>query len=741
MSAYSFYKHNDNTAWSELHNIRRDLATLGELDDALQRTRAFLATFSRFPGTAQLDEIENDYVLMRDFMLKGYQDDRRPQLYHGLVCRLFRLLCDVELAYRRVNDATMASRRQTDSQIDLDETRSRLEAFVSDVAMLSLELEGSRAEKQRGVYAEHQQYVQGLFEDIVFSPQWSHDFARQVADMVLSPTVDTADAQVMVSAVMLSAMNIVDPEKLLALLQIYREAADVKVRQRALVGWVFALDEETPELFGQIHQQIDELLDRPEVRQELQELQMQVVYCQNAERDNARLQQDIMPSLLRNQNLEITRFGIREKMDDPLEDILHPDADDRKMEELEKSVRKMNDMRKQGADIYFGGFSQMKRFPFFYTLCNWFMPFYLEHPQLAHLPAALLSSGMMKQLFQAGPFCDSDKYSFALGFSNVFNNLPGNIRDMLLNGEATMEIAGGDDIDHNEPSLIRRMYLQDLYRFFRLSDRRKTFVDPFDSSHDYLFIDGEAYQEKMGHEARNVQKFLLKQERYGSLKVLHDVYFSPSNIDDLMMKATLAMHDGRYLEAQVTYAHVCELEPDNVKARKGYALASFYAEDYHDAAEQYQSLADLYPANRSYALNLAIALINDEQAEEGVKTLFKLAYEYPDDLNIKRAMAWGQLWLKNTAQAEKLYEEILAAPHKAPADYLNAGYSKWFVGDIVEAVALMKNYLDAASSEQEGDRRFQLFNKLTEDRELLDQYHIPKVDRKLMVDLVTQLYR
>jgi hypothetical protein len=153
------------------------------------------------------------------------------------------------------------------------------------------------------------------------------------------------------------------------------------------------------------------------------------------------------------------------------------------------------------------------------------------------------------------------KYSFALGFSNVFNNLPGNIRDMLLNGEATMEIAGGDDIDHNEPSLIRRMYLQDLYRFFRLSDRRKTFVDPFDSSHDYLFIDGEAYQEKMGHEARNVQKFLLKQERYGSLKVLHDVYFSPTNIDDLMMKATLAMHDGRYLEAQVTYATCASWSP------------------------------------------------------------------------------------------------------------------------------------------------------------------------------------
>ena len=85
------------------------------------------------------------------------------------------------------------------------------------------------------------------------------------------------------------------------------------------------------------------------------------------------------------------------------------------MEELEASFQKISDMQKRGADIYFGGFSHMKRFSFFYTLCNWFMPFYTEHPQLQHLTQGLLQSNFIKQLMLHGPFCDSDKYSFTLG--------------------------------------------------------------------------------------------------------------------------------------------------------------------------------------------------------------------------------------------------------------------------------------------------------------------------------------
>ena len=63
-----------------------------------------------------------------------------------------------------------------------------------------------------------------------------------------------------------------------------------------------------------------------------------------------------------------------------MEDILHPGASEERMEKLEATYRRMMDMQKQGADIYFGGFSQMKRFPFFYDISNWLVPFYIQHP-------------------------------------------------------------------------------------------------------------------------------------------------------------------------------------------------------------------------------------------------------------------------------------------------------------------------------------------------------------------------
>jgi tetratricopeptide (TPR) repeat protein len=740
MATDNYTTQGNQSRWHQLQSIRKNLVEERDLGLGLQRTSQFLTMFSRFPSSGMIDDIENDYVLMRDFMLKGYQDNQRPQLYHALLERLFRYLSDAELACRQQYDATMSASAWMDKSIDMEDVRRHLEEFVSEAAMISLEPDAVRSQKHRQLYADHLSYMKDLFDAILASPQWSHDTGMQAVDVLTSPTVDTADVQMLVSALMLSAMNIPDPEKVMALLDIYRLSADARVRQRALIGWVFALDQNALELFEQVRQKVQALLDSPAVRQELQELQMQVVYCQNAERDNARLRNDIMPTLLKNQNLEITRFGIKEKMDDPLEDILHPDADDRKMEALEESIRKMNDMRKQGADIYFGGFSQMKRFPFFYTLCNWFMPFTLDHPQLAHLPEMLRDSVMIKQLFSTGPFCDSDKFSFALGLTNVFGSLPDNIRQMLLNGEARMEIPGSEDLDQNAPSVIRRMYLQDLYRFFKLSDRRHAFADPFASNDGHLFMDQPLYKERLANEARNVQMFLLRQERYASLKAMLEAYYDAAHTDDLMMKATLAMHDGDYLKAQATYALVCERQPEHTKARKGYALSSFYAEDYHDAAEQYQLLARQFPDNRKYALNLAISLINDDNAEEGVKVLYQLIYNYPEDLNIKRAMAWGQLWLQHVEQADKYYEEILASSEQMPADFLNAAYGKWFAGNIVEAVALLKNYLDNAVSSTR-DLRITLTDKFAEDHELLSKYNIPAVECKLMVDLVMQLVK
>ena len=197
---------------------------------------------------------------------------------------------------------------------------------------------------------------------------WNNDRALFYQNLILAPTVDTADAALIVAAVTLACMNIFDPLKWKTLTQVYRQHPDEKVRQRALVGWAMALPERLTD--EGVRQSLAELLIDTATCDDLFQLQRQVFLCMNAEKDTRQIQEDIMPGLIKNNPLNITRFGISEQEEVPLKDILDPNADDKAMEEMEESIHRMMDMQKAGADIYFGGFSQMKRFGFFYQTVN-----------------------------------------------------------------------------------------------------------------------------------------------------------------------------------------------------------------------------------------------------------------------------------------------------------------------------------------------------------------------------------
>lgn len=723
------------TQLQQLRHIREELGVKRFLAHPLRQTRAFLDHFHNAVLVGRLEEIENDHRLMCDFLRKGYPDERRQELYDSLIRKLHRLLRDMELALRLAHDpaVTAYAPAKTNDAFDAESIRVRLEAFVSDVAMASLDPEEVRADKVRALHADHHQYVQGLFAHLLFAPQWSHEYAMAMADLVVSPTVDANDAQLMVSGIMLGSMLSGDGERLRALLRVYRKAADEHVRQRALVGWALALNSESVPSCPQIDSEVGALLQEKMVRDEIVELQIQMVYCRNAKRDNEKLQKDILPNLFRAQGINISGASIRENDDTPLDEILNGDAADQKMEEMEQSIRKMMDMRDQGVDIYFGGFSKMKRFSFFYTLCNWFVPFYAEHPQLQHVPADFLHSAMVRALLSSGTFCESDKYSFVLGTSSVFHNLPANIREMLGSGEVSMVGMPDHPLDAQAPTFIRRMVLQDLYRFFTICDARKMFASPFDTGR-YLFLTNVVFRRRMGDGARRVQKFLLKQKMYAALSSVFYNFKEADNVDDMRMEALLLMHGYRYLEAHALYARILDLQPDDERAMTGCAQACFHAEAYADAAHLYGQLHELHPDNRAMALNYAIAQINSDEADEAMKLLYRLDYERAGDLGVKRAMAWGHLRLGHLDQAEELYREILATSACDASDRLNAGYCHWFAGRVDMAITLIQQ---AAASTDDGMKTVDdLLLQFAKDVVLMKQYDIAYIEQQMVAELV-----
>lgn len=726
----------DSSNWKKyvdyLSEQQKKLSEGALLGKTLKNVSAAMRHYSIAP-TDRYNDLKDSYQLMCDYMVKGYEDNHRQELYDQLVRRLYLIISDLTLQAKLKFDqnAAFLLAKSGIVPLDIDSLREHLEAFVSDVAMLSLEPEGDeKTQHTKELYDKRQKFVSKAFTDILKSGQWNKDLAGDISELLLSPTIDTIDAQVLCAAIMMAALLSPDPYKILSLAKVYRDATDQHVKQRALVGWVLGCEGADYTLFDDLKSLINELYKDEKVREDIVELQMQVIYCMDAERDNETIRKDMMPTIMKNQNIEVTRYGIREKDEDPMDDILHSDEMEKRMEEMEKTVSKMADMQKRGVDIYFGGFSKMKRFGFFYTLSNWFTPFYTQHPGLSHLSSKMLNSGFMTALFNSGPFCDSDKYSFALGMSSVYEKLPANIQEMM-NNESTLHIMGDSGADVHTPSFIRRFYLQDLYRFFRIYDGRKIFQDPFSNEDERsIFLKNELFSLSGNFhvEALHIVHFLMKRKEYAEAEDLLNYYYNEDEENDVITMARLSLLNSESFSAERLYNLALEWDASNRVALKGAAMASFNCKHYDKAFKLYKQLSEIYPDKMVYRLNMSISLINDNKAEEGVNTLYELYYKYPDNVDVKRALAWGLLWINKVEQSSKLYHDILSSDTKSPVDSLNAGYCTWFSGDIAKAVTLFREFAKSTPK--------QILVKFREDQKILDKYNIPQVNRKIVAGMV-----
>ena len=455
---------------------------------AIAEMETYLAAYPQPQTSERLNGIKAEYELMTDYWRRGVNDPQLEQLYQHLLQRVYVLYANIATYHRMRSYPVLAgifNRVRLERQDwSLSEIRREMEAFVSGVAMLELEPENTRQEKAELLYKEHQTQMNNLFSYVLTSRMWTEGVGHDFEEILISPTIDSNDQQLLVSSVTLSLLNQFDMAKFRTLVNVYRRSQDEAVRQRALVGWALSLKEDIRKVYPEQEEIVLSLLTSEKVCEELTELQMQLVYCLNAEKDTHTIQQEIMPDILKNNNLQFTRFGIEEREDDPMEDILHPEASEQRMEKLEETFGRMMDMQKQGSDIYFGGFSQMKRFPFFYDISNWFVPFYMQHPDIIHFVHRMEGNKFLEKVMRQGPFCNSDKYSFMIAFQQVMERMPEGMRKMLERGEATMGEVPEEDMQ--TPAFLRRTYLMDLYRFFRLYPSRNEFQNPFDTSHNEL---------------------------------------------------------------------------------------------------------------------------------------------------------------------------------------------------------------------------------------------------------------
>ncbi len=764
------------------YEIETPLIAKHNVGKALRAMKETIAE-DKLPGyiVARYEDVKNDYRLMQDAMMRGLRDDKIDEVYADIMRKVYGAGLDVFIEEKVKKYSSFAYARVSAQQTEAhpDAVRTVLEAYVQDMAMMAFEPESTRKAKMEKLTADHHAYMKQLFNALLVAPMWNDRRAADFADLLLSPTIDRDDVLLLVSAVMLATMNVNDPYKWDMLAEVYVRATDKVLKMRALVGWVLSLpyDPRGPRLFPFVQERIKAMLADKTTLKQMLDMQMQMLFCCNADADNEEIQRNIMPTLIKNTNLQMTRLGIVEKEDDPMKDIMDPNAAERDMEEMERKYRKMMDMQKQGSDIYFGGFSKMKTFPFFNDLCNWFAPFNAAHPALGAARERLAGSTFLNNLMENGPFCDSDKYSFALAIAQIMDRMPDNVKEML-NSDATFGPTVSKDEQEN-PAYICRSYLQSLYRFFRLYRSKRDFLNPFildeleDNDGNALFLSYKLLAcPEMEENAVALCGFLLKRKMMRELMSMAICFKSSQNPRLVRFLALVPMTDGKWQEAYDLFASVPE-DQHTEESLRGMAHCCMSLKRFGEAVAIYRRLLAMHPDSFSYQLNLAVCLMSSDAAsscgdaaslggkvearpnkvvEEGTKLLYKLDYEHPNNANVRRVLAWCMMLQGNFDKAIDIYTRLLSQPDAVSADRLNAAYAHWLSRNVARAVALLREYCNLCEQEEaeakeaakkQGrrceptkSRNYRLVEDFTKDADLLSKYGISLTERKIMVDIV-----
>ena len=198
----------------------------------------------------ELETINSNYQLMKNYMRNGYDDKMRQSMYTDMLLHVKRIAADAALMVKIKKDSAFTELYNKGRKINVDaaEILSELETYVQDIAFASFDIDGNNDATNANnslasIYNKHYSYMDRLFSAIVTGGSWSKSKADDIAKVLLSPTIDIQDAQWLTSAITLATLLSSDFNKVRVLASIYKQAQDESLRQRGLVGFVFAVIE------------------------------------------------------------------------------------------------------------------------------------------------------------------------------------------------------------------------------------------------------------------------------------------------------------------------------------------------------------------------------------------------------------------------------------------------------------------------------------------------------------------
>jgi tetratricopeptide (TPR) repeat protein len=690
----------------------------------------------------QQEHLEHTYEQMLKYMLDGVQDPERDKVYHKLLSSILELADRVRDRLMETHSGwhTYILKHEVDRQQEL--TGKRVIETMDDLSF-KRELDeiidegkvspGAGDDRRRKLSAD-------IFKHLWLSNPYNEAENSLAGAIISCKEFVWHEKTLYISAILLSALRYWDEEKIHRLMDFAVEE-DQEVSARALVALFILLYhyDHRIEFYPNIIHRLKLMGEELKLEQNLEKIALQLIRTRDTMEIGRKLQEDLMPEMAKLKPKLEDKLKMDDIRDELLEEGRNPDWESvfSESDDLYRKVDEFMKLQMEGADVYMTTFAHLKQFPFFRELSNWLVPFHHENPDLKeiydarsdHFDPDISVDGLKKTPF----LCNSDKYSF------IFNLrfLPEEQKKMLSTA-FLMEMEGMQDMLEDEKissgdftmRTVFIQYIQDLYRFFKISPFKNEFEDVFDGKLD-LYRSG-FFNQIVENDSitRNIAEYFFEKDHFEeALDIFEILLEKQQNNRELLEKAGYCNQKmGNFKKAIQFYQQISLSGDSNLWTLKNLGICFRKTGDFREALEVYEKAALQQPDDQTIESLIGFCRLKLGDFDAALKHYFKIEYMNPGNQNILRPIAWCYFAMGELQKADKYFTRVFEGK-PGHYDYINYGHLQWALGNKKDAVELYLQSLRELDFELED-----FLKTMEDDRDILIENGISQKDIPLMLD-------
>lgn len=672
----------------------KNLLDSNRLADAISKLMKIASVDGDFKSTDALNQIKQTYSYMMHYMIQGIEDESRLTLYSTIKENLYSIADDLligNLAVENGNSYFSAMRTVIIQNLSLSDMLKELEDIDNQCSLIDL------TNDQNNMHSlQKRKYIlcRQIFES-VWTSRKNLKINETIFNWICSYKNNKEFSMYLISAICLSLLTYYDSKKLDLLVDIFLADVSESVKAYALVSIILALN------FYYQRAQIDTALT-PKLKlienqscaeNRISDVIKVLMHTCDTERAFSKMRDEVIPELMKISPDILKKLGGID-LDENSSLEYNPDWDGiLDKNGIGEKMREISDLHAEGADLMMISFSNLKNFHFFSSVDSWFLPFNINHPAISVNSTTRSAFDALNSM--GNNMVESDKYSMAL----ALNKMPEDQVKALMSrlnlqiDQMKQMLVEKDKETNTESEFIEatKLFVNQLYRFYKLFSKKDEFTDPFNSvirfneipiikeiliSGDLANISGEYYfkrgyynnalywfestENNMSGDATYWEKRGFSHQKLGDFEAALNAY----------KKAALLKDPGLWLMRRLGYS----------------ALHAGYT---NEAAVYYKKALDMDPENFSLLFKTGNVLLAINEVSEALQCFYHANYINPDDARVWRAIAWSELLNGNYEKSDTYYAKLIA-DNPTANDYMNAGHSKTLGKNLLKASELYK---------------------------------------------------